>query len=74
MFNFLKVLGRMLVLRRVATSHMPTCQAKAQMNPRISHLHALFTDMLIGVLQFDLIEMRALAFHRFSCDFSFWVK
>ena len=37
------VFGGMFVLRTVATAHMATGEAKAQMNPAISHLQALFT-------------------------------
>src|SRR6476646_2839955 len=35
------------------------------MNPRIAGLYALFADMLAGLLDFDLIQMRALIAHRF---------
>jgi hypothetical protein len=57
--------GRVLVLGRVATPHMPARQTQPQMNPRIAHLDALFANMFVGVLNFYLVEMRALL-HSFS--------
>jgi hypothetical protein len=44
---------------------MPARQTQPQMNPRIAHLDAFFANMFVGVLNFDLVEMRAL-FHSFS--------
>jgi len=65
MFHFLKVLGSVFVLRRVATSHVPTSQAETQVDPGITHFHAFFAHMLAGVLDFDLVEMGALISHIF---------
>jgi hypothetical protein len=45
---------------------MPASKAQPQMNPRISHLHAFFANMRFGVFNFDLIEVRTLAFHDIS--------
>jgi hypothetical protein len=33
------------------------------MNPRIAHLDAFFANMYVGVLNFNLVEMRALILH-----------
>jgi hypothetical protein len=62
----MKMLRRVLVLRRIATCDMPANHAHAQVDPRIARLHAVFTDMLVGFLNFDLIQMSALARHGFS--------
>jgi hypothetical protein len=45
---------------------MPARQTQAQMHPRIAHLDALFANMFVSVLNFDLVEMRALILHGFS--------
>ena len=66
MLHFVKVLRRVLVLRRIATSYVSTRQAKTQVDPGITSLHAFFAYVLAGVLDFDLIEMRALISHIFS--------
>jgi hypothetical protein len=63
MVNLVKVLGRVLVLRRVAASHMAARQAQAQMYPRVPHLYAFFTNMRLGIVDFDLIEVGTLIFH-----------
>lgn len=42
---------------------MPARQAQSQVDPRISHLHTFFADVRLGIPNFDLIEVRALAFH-----------
>lgn len=60
MFRFVKVLGRVLVLRRIATADLPTNKAHAEVNPRIAHLNALFTHMLVRCPYFDLIKVRTL--------------
>lgn len=57
------VLGRMLVLGRIAAPHVAAAEAKPQMNPAISHFLALFADMFIGIADFDLIEMGASICH-----------
>ena len=38
--------GGVLILRRIATSHMATGQADSQMDPTVTHLDALFTNPL----------------------------
>jgi hypothetical protein len=42
---------------------MPARQTQPQMNPRIAHLDAFFANMNVGVLNFNLVEMRAFIFH-----------
>jgi hypothetical protein len=42
---------------------MPARQTQPQMNPRIAHLDALFANMFVGALNFNLVEMRALIVH-----------
>jgi len=63
MIDFVKVFGRVFILGRVAASHMAARQAEAQMYPRVPHLHAFFADMLLGLFDFDLIEVSTLTFH-----------
>src|SRR5437763_11980824 len=40
MLHGVKVLGRVLVLGRVAAADMPACHAQAQVHPDIAHLQA----------------------------------
>jgi hypothetical protein len=48
-----KMLGGVLVLRRVAATYMTTFQAQAKVNPAITHLHALGANVSIGIGHFD---------------------
>ena len=59
-----EMLGRMLVLRRIAATHPPTLQAKAQMNPGISRFDAILTHAFVCTGEFELIEMTALGHNR----------
>jgi hypothetical protein len=59
MMNMPKMLGSVLVFRRVATPNVSACKAHAQVNPRITELHAFFADVLGGRGHFDLIEVSA---------------
>jgi len=61
----MEVLGCMLVLRRVTTSNISASQAQAQMNPCVACLNALFTNMLTGLADFDLIQVGTLILHSF---------
>jgi hypothetical protein len=63
MFAVMKMLGSVLVLGRITAPHIPAHHAQAQMNPRIAHLHALFTNVRIGVPNLDLIQMLAFVGH-----------
>jgi hypothetical protein len=53
--RFLEMLRSMLVLGRIAASHMAANQAKPEMHPSVARLHALFTHAFVGALYFDLI-------------------
>ena len=66
MLNLMKMLRGVLVLRRIAAAYVAADQAKAQVHPLIAHFHALFANVLVGGLKFDLIQVRALSLHRFS--------
>ena len=55
--NVFEVFRRMLVFRRIATSDVAADQAHAQVDPAISHLYALFANMLGGLRKFDFVEM-----------------
>jgi hypothetical protein len=66
MVHFVKVFSRVLVLGRIAAPHMSARQTQAQMHPGIAHLYAFFANMYVGVLNFNLIQMRALILHGFS--------
>jgi len=65
MLGFVKMLGSVLVLGRIATTDVPTNEAQTQVNPRIAGLHAVLTHMFIGFSHFDLIKMGAFFRHRF---------
>ena len=60
MLGLMEVLGRVLILRRVAAAYMAAFEAKAQMNPSVSGLHAIFADVLVGLRHADFIRMFAL--------------
>lgn len=59
MLAAMEVLGSVLVLGRIAATHVAAFQAKPQMDPCISGFDAVFTDMLVCAFEFDLIEMSA---------------
>jgi hypothetical protein len=65
----MKMLGSVLVLRRVAAAHIATRHTQAQVNPCVAHFDALFADVRVRGCDFDLIEMLALGWHRFSPQF-----
>jgi hypothetical protein len=54
-----KMFGGVLVLGRIAASHVAAHHAQAEVNPGIAELYALFTDVLAGGGDFDLIHMLA---------------
>ena len=47
---------------------MPTFEAETQMHPRVADLDAILTYMFVGLLDFDLIKMRAILSHAFYDD------
>src|SRR5436190_21384850 len=56
-----KVLGRVLVLRRIAATYLPAFKTQPLMHPRVPHLQALFASPLAGGFDFDLIEVCAVS-------------
>ena len=63
MLRFVKMFGRMSVLRGVAASDVPAFEAEPQVNPRIAGLHTVFADVLGGFGHFDVVQMRAFSRH-----------
>jgi hypothetical protein len=61
--RFVEVLGSVLVLGRVTTSHLTTTQAETQVNPRIAEFHAVFANVCGCRRDFDLVEVCALLLH-----------
>ena len=57
MFALLKMLGSVLVLRRVTASDVPALQAHAEVDPPVADLDAVFTDMLVRIGELDLVRM-----------------
>ena len=60
MLGLMEVLGRVLILRRVAAAYMPAFEAKPQMHPGVPPLHAILTNVLVGLRHVDFIRMFAL--------------
>jgi hypothetical protein len=65
MFRFVKMFGRMLILGRVATTHMSASETQAQVNPGVAGFDAVLAHMRVGGLNFDLVQVRAFLRHRF---------
>src|SRR5579864_525962 len=61
----MEMFGGVLVLRGIATTHVAADEAKPQVDPSVSQLHALFADMSVSVLDFDLVQMSAIFSHIF---------
>lgn len=61
----MKVLGSVLVLRRVAAADVAADHAHAQVDPSIADLHAILTHVSVRRLNLDLIEMSAVFGHDF---------
>jgi hypothetical protein len=59
----LKVFGGMLILRRIAATHMSAGHAHPQVNPVIANLYAVFADIHLSGCNFDLIQMLTLPGH-----------
>jgi hypothetical protein len=55
----MKMLGGVLVLRRVAATDVAAGHAQAQMNPRVANFYAFFADVRLRRRNLDLIEMLA---------------
>jgi precorrin-6B methylase 1 len=63
--SFVEMFGGVLILGRVATAHMPTAEAQAQVYPGVSGLNALLANMLVGFSDFDLVQVGARFRHGF---------
>ena len=63
MFHPMKMLRRVLILRRIAATYMSALQAQSQMHPAVAHLEALLAPSLVGLAEFDVIQMTALLCH-----------
>jgi hypothetical protein len=50
-----KMLGGMLVLRRIAASHVPAFQAHSQMYPRIAGLDAILANMFGRIAELNFV-------------------
>jgi hypothetical protein len=68
--RFMKMFRGVLVFRRVATAHLSTNEAHAQVNPRVAKFYALLADMLIRLCEFDFFQVRAFCRHRFLLEVS----
>jgi hypothetical protein len=66
MLRLVEMLGGVLVLGRVATTHVSTNQTQAQMDPGIARLNTFLTYVYSRRFDFDLIKVRALGGHRFQ--------
>ena len=61
----MEMLGRMLVLRRIAAAYMSALKTQTKVNPCVPDLYALFTNVFVGGLEFNLIQMSTFG-HAFS--------
>ena len=60
----MKVLGRVLILRTIATTHVPASQADAKMNPRIARLQTFLAAIRVRrLMQIDLRRMLTFTAH-----------
>jgi hypothetical protein len=60
MLGMVKVLSRMFVPGGIAAAHVPALQAETKVDPGISGLDAVFTDVLIRAGQLDVVQMSTL--------------
>jgi hypothetical protein len=58
--------GSVLILRVIATAHVPAGLTQAQMNPAIPHLHTFFTAVCTGCHGVDVFNMLAALIHESS--------
>jgi hypothetical protein len=65
MFGLVKVLGGMLVLRRIAAAHMTTVGAQTQVDPGIAGLDAVFADIHVRLYDLQVVCQMS----TFSCHF-----
>ena len=58
--GLMEVLSGVFVLRRVTAAYMAAFETKAQVNPGIARLHALFANVLVSLRHVNFIRMFAL--------------
>ena len=54
------------IFRRIATADLSADEAHAEVDPFVACFRALFTDVLVGSSDFDLIEVGTWLCHVFS--------
>src|SRR5215469_394916 len=59
MLSRMKMLGGVLVLRRIAAADVPADAAQSQMHPAIAHLQALLATASVRLYIANLLDMRA---------------
>jgi hypothetical protein len=63
MLALMEMFSGVFILRRIATAHMAAGETQAQVDPGIAGLHAFLADPLVGLFDFDLLEVRAFFCH-----------
>jgi hypothetical protein len=63
MFRGMKVLGGVLVLRGIATPDVAAFKTQAQMDPRVTHLEALFATFRVRLGMLGLLQVNASGTH-----------
>jgi hypothetical protein len=55
--GMMKMLGGVLVFRRITAADIAALQTQPQMNPGVAHLYAFFARVVAGAGELDLIEV-----------------
>jgi hypothetical protein len=63
MLHSVKMLGSMLILRRIAATHLPANHAQPQMHPSIANLQAFLATLGMRLHILNLIHVRTLPRH-----------
>jgi hypothetical protein len=63
MLGTVEMFSGVLVFGRIAAGDVPTIETHPQMHPSVARLYTVFANVLVGLAEFDLIEMRALISH-----------
>jgi hypothetical protein len=58
MLGLVKMLGGVLIGRRVAAAYVAAVQAEAQVNPATADFEAFLTAVRLGLYVFNRVEMR----------------
>jgi hypothetical protein len=69
MTGLVKMLGRVLVLGRIAAADMATLETQPQVDPGIVHFQALFAALAAGFHLFDVLLMSTSLSHRSPHNF-----